>query len=220
MLIPPIINFPFKFNNESLIWITENKELLYEMFDRDFPESGGFWFNNPDTPESFNFQSTPPAKQITNFLKKLGLTKTYIHFAIFKIVPERIGTNIETLHIDAPQFNVMPGRFNVLIDGDNDSKMHWWNHGTSSNTVSLEIIPVGKRWKVPGKNSREQIKVVGEPDYSSESLSVIQETGSFVRTEIIHALERTGRRRFIISARIFHPWEEIHEKATLGLTNE
>jgi hypothetical protein len=220
MLISPIINFPFKFDNESLTWIAENKELIYEMFDRDFLESGGFWFNNPDTPESVNFQSTPPAKQITNFLKKLGLTKTYIHFAIYKTVPKRIGTNIETLHLDAPQFNVLPGRFNVLVDGDNDSKMHWWNHGTSSDKVSLEIIPVGKRWMVPGKNSKEQIEVVGKPDYSSESLSVVQETGSFVRTDIIHALERTGGRRFIISARIFHPWEEIYEKVNKTLPND
>lgn len=220
MYLPPIINFPFRFDNESLLWISENKESLYEKFDRDFPEAGGFGFNTPSAAESKDFQSTPPVKKINNFLKNLGLSESYVHLAIYKPRTERTTSRIENLHIDYPQYISLPARFNVLVDGDDESRMHWWNHGQSSDKVKFETIPTGKRWRVPGKNSKQQIELIGPPDYSSDSLSMIQETGSFVKTDIVHAIERTGTRRFIISARIFHPWEEICEKVNKALANE
>lgn len=220
MLTLPIINFPFKFNNESTIWITENKESMYNIFDAEFPENGGFWFNNPEHPKSKEFQSTPPARQITDFLKNLGLSEPYVHIAIYKPESERISSQIESLHIDAPQYRLLPARFNVLVEGDSLTKMHWWNHGPSSDKVKYETVPGGKRWKVPGKTSKEQIEHIGPPAYSSDLLSAIQETGSFVKTNIVHAVERSGSRRFIISARLFHPWDEICRKVNTVSTNE
>lgn len=204
----PHINIPFKLSDESIKWFNEHKEQIYTEFDAQYPESGGFWFNNPYHLNAKKFQLTTPAIEVKHFLATLGLTKTYMHYMIYK--PNNSPTQMQPLHIDAPQFVVLPARFNILIEGNDNSSMHWWNHGVDSDKVKLEDIPVGKRWKVPGSTSKEQIDLIGPPDFSSGELSVVQKSADFVKTDIIHCVGKDGSRRFILSARIHHPWEEIY----------
>jgi hypothetical protein len=206
------INIPFKLSDESINWFKEHTEKIYTEFDRVYPETGGFWFNNPHEPGAILFQSTPPALEVKRFLAGLGLSNTYIHYLIYK--PNNREKQMLQLHIDAPQFIVLPARFNILIEGNDNSSIHWWNHGVDSDKVKLENISVGKgkRWQVLGATSAEQLNLIGAPDVTSHTLSSVQKTADFVRTNIIHAIEKDGSRRFILSARIHHPWEEILEK--------
>ena len=206
----PHINIPFKLSKESTKWFDGNKEKIYTEFDAKYPELGGFWFNNPSEWPAILFQSTPPALEVKKFLADLGLTNTYIHYMIYK--PRNCAKQMLQLHIDAPQFIVLPARFNILIEGNDNSSMHWWNHSTDSDKVKLENIPTGRRWKVPGQTTAEQIELIGPPIITSNTLSSVQETADFVRTDIMHSMEKDGSRRFILSARKQHPWEEVYNK--------
>ena len=208
----PNISIPFKLSDKSINWLEERRENIYNEFDAVYPESAGFWFNKPHELGAILFQLTPPAIEVKNFLAKLGLTNTYVHYMIYK--PNSREKFMHTLHIDAPQFVVLPARFNILIEGNDNSIMHWWNYGVDSDKVTLENIPVGKRWQVLGNTLEEQFKLIGAPDVSSSALSSVQKTADFVRTDIIHSIEKDGSRRFILSARIHHSWEEVYKKVS------
>jgi hypothetical protein len=107
----------------------------------------------------------------------------------------------------------LPGRFNVLVYGNENSKMHWWNRDITHPAIQPINIPnFGKRWQVIGNSKKEQLDLLGDPDHSAHTLSKVDQTGDFVRTEIVHSIERNGERRLIVSTQIHHPWEEILEK--------
>jgi hypothetical protein len=210
-MITPHASVNFKFNQEATAWLKTNVPSILKVFDEQFPENGGPWFNDPAAEDSILFQSSPPALQITEFLNGLGLTK--IHVQMFMYKPRVRGMIIENPHIDTPGLWPLPGRFNVLFDGNENSKMHWWNRSVTDSAIGVSEIPgFGRRWQVLGDSREEQFDRLGPPDYSADGLSKIDQTGDFVRTEIVHSIERTGDRRVVISTRIRHPWEEILEK--------
>jgi hypothetical protein len=193
------------------MWFRTYGRQIVELFDKTFPEDGGPIFNNPNNADSINFQSSPPAVQVKGFLKELGLTDTHIQMFVYKIRSKQI--SIENPHIDTPGNIPLPGRFNVIVYGNKNSKMHWWNKDITHPELHHAVIPkFGKRWQVLGDSVREQLDILGKSDYSTDNLSKINQTGDFVRTDIVHAIERDGERRVILSAKINHPWEEIIEK--------
>jgi hypothetical protein len=209
----PHISVNFKFNDESLNWLSSNLAKIASDFDRDFPELGGPIFNSPLEPSTMEFQKSPVAIQVKKFLISMGLHNSYIQMFGYKIFNKPLA--IENVHIDAPGNppTPLPGRFNILVQGDNNCRMHWWNMDVNHPKVSRTEIPgIGPRWQIPGKTRKEQLDLIGPPDCSSGPLSIINETGDFVRTDLAHSLSRDGQRRMIVSARIYHPWEEIVEK--------
>jgi hypothetical protein len=216
-MIPPHASINFKFNNESKIWFSIHGQEIIKHFDETFPEYGGPIFNNPDKIVSINFQSSPPALQVKKFLEELGLTNTYVQIFVYKIRSKLI--SIENPHIDTPGGKMLPGRFNVLVYGNEHSKMHWWNKDITDSVVQhIDIPNFGKRWQITGNSTKEQLNLLGESDYSVNTLSRIDQTGDFVRTDIVHSIERDRERRLIVSVRIYHPWEEIYEKVNKTLT--
>jgi hypothetical protein len=206
----PHISANFKFDDISLSWINHNISTIISDFDRDFPEQGGPIYNKEDN-GSMKFQLAPPAIQLRKFLYSMGLKKVHIQMFFYKISDKL--TSIENIHIDAPESSPLPARFNVLVTGNNNCKMHWWDIDINNPKVSVTSVPNwGPRWQIPGNNIQEQLEIIGEPNYSASELSAIQQTGDFVRTDIAHCIERDGERRVLISAQIRHPWEEITEK--------
>ena len=218
-MIRPHSSINFKFNEESKIWLSTHIQEIFKDFDETFPETGGPIFNKPDKTTSVNFQSSPPALQVKKFLKELGLTNTYVQMFVYKIISESLRK--ENPHIDTPRLTPLPGRFNVLVYGNERSKMHWWNKDIHDSAIQHVDIPnFGKRWQIIGNSTKERLNLLGQSDYSADTLSKIDQTGDFVRTDIVHSIERDGDRRLIVSVRIHHPWEEIYEKVNQALTNE
>jgi hypothetical protein len=205
----PHISVNFKFDDVSLNWINHNIASIVSNFDENFPESGGPIYNK-DSKGSMEFQLTPPAIQVRKFLFSLGLIKVHVQMFCYKNSDRR--NLIENVHIDTPESIPLPARFNVLIEGNNNSKMHWWDVDINNpKVIPVEIPNWGKRWQIPGQG-RLQLDLLGKINYSASDLSMIQQTGDFVRTDIAHAIERDGQRRVLISTQIHHPWEEITEK--------
>jgi hypothetical protein len=207
------ISVSFKFDDESLNWLSKNLATIASDFDRNYTELGGPIFNSPLEPSTIEFQKSPVAIQVKKFLISMGLHNSYIQMFGYKIFSKPLA--IENVHIDAPGNppTPLPGRFNILVQGDNNCRMHWWNIGIDHPKVVCTDVPGhGPRWEILGKNKQEKLDLIGAPDYTSGPLSIIQETGDFVRTDIAHSLSRDGQRRMIVSARIYHPWEEIVEK--------
>ena len=209
-MITPHISVNFKFDDNSVAWLNENLTKIITDFDRDFPEEGGPIYNK-EVAGSMKFQLTPPAIQVRKFLLSLGLKKVHIQMFCYKVSNK--ATVIENVHIDNPESIPLPSRFNIMVSGNNNSKMHWWDIDVNDPRVVATDIPNwGKRWQIPGGNAQEQLTVIGNPDYSASELSSVQQTGDFVRTDIAHCIERDGARRILVSAQIHHPWEEITEK--------
>ncbi len=210
-MIIPHTSVKFKFNQESKLWFDIHCDSIIKNFDATFPESGGLLFNNPMHDGAVAFQLSPPAVQVKQFLNDLGLTNTYVHMFVYKVQSKTI--SVENPHIDAPCMKPLPGRFNVLVYGNENSKMHWWNRDINHPVIQLTDVPnLGKRWQVIGNTATEQFGLIGPPDYSADKLSKFDQTGDFVRTDIVHSIERDGERRLVLSGRIHHPWEEILEK--------
>jgi hypothetical protein len=205
----PHISVNFKFNNKSLKWLSENLPTISSDFDREFPESGGPIYNKGSN-GSIKFQLSPPAIQIRKFLYGIGLSNVHVQMFGYKINNKTC--KMENIHLDTPGLIPLPGRLNILVEGNVNSRMHWWDIDLTHKFVYKSDTPSGVRWQIPGNSARTQINLIGNPDYSSGPLSIIQETGDFVRTEIAHCIERDGQRRMIVSAQIHHPWKEITEK--------
>jgi hypothetical protein len=217
-MIQPHVNVDFKFNEESMAWLDTHCPAIIDNFDRTYPEAGGPIFKDPIHSDTVAFQTSPPAVQLTNFLSRLGLPDTYIQMFVYKIESKTI--SIENPHIDSPGFNrantpwdkPLPGRFNVLVYGNENSKMHWWNIGMDHDMIEYIETDTIKRWQVIGNTAKEKFDLIGPADYSTDKLSKKGQSGDFVRSEVAHCIERDGERRLIVSARIHHPWEEILEK--------
>jgi hypothetical protein len=210
-MIPPHTSVKFKFNEDSKLWFDIHCASIIKNFDEKFPESGGPIFNSPGHDDAVAFQLSPPAVQVKKFLNDLGLTNTYVHMFVYKVQSKTI--SIENPHIDTPGMQPLPGRFNVLVYGNENSKMHWWDRDVHHPAIQFVDVPnFGKRWQVIGDTMKEKFDLIGPPDYSADNLSKFDQTGDFVRTDIVHSIERDGERRLIVSARIHHPWEEILEK--------
>jgi hypothetical protein len=208
-MISPHISVSFKFNNESLTWLSENIAIIMSDFDKNFPESGGPIYNK-ETTGSKGFQLTPPAIQVRKFLYNIGLSNTHIQMFGYKVLSKSL--TMENVHIDTPGYKPLPGRFNILVEGNSNSRMHWWDIDVNHPKVICADVPGGKRWQIRGATKQKQLSLIENPDYSSGTLSIIQETGDFVKTDVAHCIERDGQRRIIISAQIHHSWEEITEK--------
>jgi len=206
----PHISVNFKFNDESLQWLQENLAEIISDFERDFPEEGGPIHRHSQSNSSMKFQLSPLAIQIRKFLRKLNFTNVHVQLFGYKSNDKKI-CKIENIHIDNPGLIPLPARFNVLIEGNDNSRMHWWDIDMNHKFIHKTNTPIGTRWQIPGSPAL-QVKLLGPPDYSSGPLSVIQQTGDFVKTDVAHCIERDGEKRFIISTQIHHPWKEITEK--------
>jgi hypothetical protein len=106
----------------------------------------------------------------------------------------------------------IPIRFNILMSGDEDTVMVWWDVDRHDLRITNEKFtnPNGQavgRLQVVGATPAERWQALGEPCVSSNSLSRKQEYASFVRTDILHALNWTGNNpRLILSVRSSKPW--------------
>lgn len=211
-MIPlPVISILFKFDDESLNWLDTNLQKFVDHFYVVFPETGGIYLKRHHAFHK-EFQKTPVSIQIANLLNSIGLTNFYTNLIIHKQIPRK-NPIIENPHIDTPYANPLPCRLNILVRGDNESNMYWWNKTIHDADIENQSTPIGPRYQI---KNREILK---NPYYIEKNLSVINKSADFVRTDILHSIYRTGNERVLVSTEISHPWEEVYQKVKLYKEN-
>lgn len=199
----PIISIPFKFSPQANDWFETNLQQFVDEFNEVFPENGGIFLRRHHKFSKL-FQITPPCVQVYELLKTIGLTNFYCNLIVYKKLDN---SHKVKPHIDVPDtINPLPCRFNVLIRGDSNSSMIWWNKSINdTNDIAKEQTLIGYRYQVKNK------EILEYPYYVEKNLSEINKTADFVRTEILHSIHKSGQERVLLSAEISEPWEKIYE---------
>jgi hypothetical protein len=162
------------------------------------------------------FISSTAWTELTEFLQTYAITDPYPQLFIYKQLPQARTTILGNPHIDTTggdgtEINI-PVRFNILMNGDENTEMVWWNVDRTDPRITNEKFtsPRGQavgRLQVVGATTTERWQALGKPTVKSNALSRKQEYASFVRTDILHALNWTGANpRLILSVRSSQPW--------------
>jgi hypothetical protein len=205
---------PFKFSDQSWTWLQNFFDPIVEDYQLNAPAPSALVkFKDQDYEQ---FISSTAWTELTEFLQTYAITDPYPQLFIYKRLPHARSTVLGNPHIDTTggdgtKHNI-PVRFNILIDGDEDTEMVWWNvDRTDPRITNVKFTnPSGQeigRLQVVGATPAERWQALGEPEVKSTALSRKQEYASFVRTDILHALNWTGANpRLILSVRSSQPW--------------
>jgi hypothetical protein len=204
----------FKFSDQSWSWLQEFFEPIVSDYQLNAPAASALVkFKDHEYQQ---FMSSSAWSELEQFLQEYNITDGYPQLFIYKTLPnprENILGNphIDTVGGDGTATNI-PIRFNILMSGDEDTEMVWWDIDRNSNLIVNEkfLNPQGQlvgRLQVKGSTPAERWKLLGEPSHRNNELAKKQEYASFVRTDILHALNWTGASpRLILSVRTTQPW--------------
>jgi hypothetical protein len=210
----PYLTVPFKFSDSSWNWL----QLFTEPITADYQKNAAaisalvrFSDSQLET-----FLTSEPWAELTQLMATYNLSDPYPQLFIYKQLPHQrkiiLGNpHIDTTGGDGTETDV-PVRFNILLNGDENTEMFWWNIDRNSSLITNEKFtnPLGQalgRLQVKGDTLEEKWKNIGEPMACSNSLAKKQQYASFVRTDILHALNWTGQNpRLILSVRSSSPW--------------
>ncbi len=207
----------FKFSDQSWTWLQKFFDPIVSDYQLNAPAQNALVkFKDQDYKE---FIQSSAWIELVKFLKQYGITDGYPQLFIYKRLSnpkENILGNphIDTQGGDGTEVNV-PIRFNILINGDENTEMVWWDIDRTSQLVVNEkfLNPLGQhmgRLQVKGSTPAERWKLLGEPTCRNNTLAKKQEYASFVRTDILHALNWTGNNpRLILSVRTTQPWDQL-----------
>jgi hypothetical protein len=157
--------------------------------------------------------------EINEFVKGYGIHDAFPQLFIYKSLRQPRSVALGNPHLDTYGAGGVekeaPIRFNILLDGDDDTEMVWWDIDWKNPKVEVIIFKnaslgdVG-RIQAVGDKLEDQWKNLGEPAVRANNLTKIQEHASFVRTDRLHALNWTGNKpRLILSIRSCQPWDSI-----------
>ena len=213
----PYLTVPFKFSDQSWTWLQNFFGPIVSDYQQNAPAvSALVKFKDQEYAE---FVASAAWTELDQFLRLYGIDDGYPQLFIYKQLdksrPSILGNpHIDTTGGDGTEFTV-PIRFNVLISGDEDTEMVWWNIDRNNDVVVNEkfLNPLGQhmgRLQVKGSNPAERWSNLGAPVYTNSSLTKRQEYASFVRTDVLHALNWTGNNpRLILSVRTLKPWNHL-----------
>ena len=205
---------PFKFSDQSWAWLQQFFEPIVANYQLNAPAPSALVkFQDSDYEQ---FIQSSAWDEIVKFLQTYAITDPYPQLFIYKQLPQARSTVLGNPHIDTTggdgtETNI-PIRFNILMNGDEDTEMVWWNIDRTDLRITNEKFtnPSGQivgRLQVDGSTPTERWQALGEPTVRSTTLSRKQEYASFVRTDILHALNWTGANpRLILSVRSTQPW--------------
>lgn len=220
----PYYTVPFKFSQEALDYIKEHTAPMVEDFQKNSkPYAGLVTLEQEDV---IKWENSIVWKELLEFVAKYNLPTPDLQFFIYKkmvhpLPDPRGNPHIDTTvpegsdkGIDGAKRDV-PARFNILVDGDDDQEMVWWEIDRT-NPVIKEVMfmrPNGReaaRLQVNGNTSAERWDNLKEPKWKYNRLTKINEYASFVKTDILHAINWDGRvPRLILSLRFLERYEEI-----------
>jgi len=204
----------FKFSDPAWAWLQSFSEPIIADYQLHAPAASALVkFNDLDYQQ---FMQSSAWNEIVVFLQTYSIQDLYPQLFIYKQLPrvrESILGNphLDTTGGDGTEIDI-PIRFNILMSGDDDTEMVWWNIDRNDHRITNEKFtnPAGHsvgRLQVVGVTPTERWQTLGEPLVRSRTLSKKQEHASFVRTDILHALNWSGANpRLILSVRSTQPW--------------
>jgi len=214
----PYLTVPFKLSVASWDWLQDFLEPIAIDFQINAPNMSALVQLKDDT-----LQQSEAWSEIVQFLKNYGDFELLPQLFIYKTLSHArtiiLGNpHIDTAGKDGTEYTI-PFRFNILTKGDENTEMVWWQHNRDSSVVTHATFMrpdktmVG-RLQAKGGRLADQWNNVGEPFARSVALAKKQEYASFVRTDILHALNWTGAEpRIILSVRCTNmSWESFIEK--------
>lgn len=204
----------FKFSDQSWAWLQAFFGPIVADYQQNAPAPSALVkFKDQDYEQ---FIKSSAWVELTEFLQTYAIVDPYPQLFIYKKLqrPREIvlgNPHIDTTSGDGTELDV-PIRFNILMAGDENTEMVWWPVDRSSSLITNEKFtnPIGQvigRLQVIGTRPTERWQALGEPAVKSNSLSKKQEYASFVRTDVLHALNWSGDNpRLILSVRSTQPW--------------
>lgn len=216
----PYLTVPFSLSNESFNWLNNYLDPMVVEYQKSAPLISSL-VNFSDSELADIFASTA-WKEIEAFIKECGLSNPKPQIFIYKSLPTLRPVTLGNPHIDTYGYrgvgSIVPVRFNIMLRGEDTTEMVWWNKDrTDPDVLPAEFIrpdkSIGGRMQARGQNLIEQWKIVGEPDFRATHLARVQEYASFVRTDILHALNWTGNQpRLVFSVKFDdHSWEDVEQ---------
>jgi hypothetical protein len=217
----PYLTVPFKFTDSAWIWLQEFLDPIAIDFQLNAPNMSALVQIKEDALTIL--RQSAAWSEIVQFLKNYGDFELLPQLFIYKTLPRArviiLGNpHIDTSGKDGTEYTI-PFRFNILTKGDENTEMVWWPHDRDSSVVTHATFvrpdrtTVG-RLQAKGANLTEQWNNVGAPFARCAVLAKKQEYASFVRTDILHALNWTGSEsRIILSVRCTNmSWDSFIEK--------
>lgn len=223
----PYLTIPFSLSEKTLSWLKEHTDPIVEDYQKNAPlDSGLVELDKIGGDELFRkFHESDAFKEILELLEPVGLNEQpIIQLFIYKWREKPIpGPAMGNPHLDT--YNgvdgIVPIRFNILLNGQENQEMVWWDIHDMYNDPRLHIIKFprpaepGKfsvRCQVKGESKEERWATAGRPTWSNNRLTKINTFASFVKTDQIHAINWTGKEpRLIMSLRYLSSWDKIEE---------
>jgi hypothetical protein len=220
----PYYTVPFTFSQECLSWIKKQTAPIVDHFQKNsVPHSGLVPMEPEDWP---TWQNSIAWKEVVEFVNKYNLPHPDLQFFIYKKLDSplpdsrgnpHIDTTVppgSTLGVDGAKRDV-PVRFNILLDGNEDQEMVWWDIDRNHPLVETVMFmrPNGKeaaRLQVKGGSPAGRWDNIGTPEWRYSKLTKLNEYASFVRTDKLHAINWDGRNpRLILTLRFLISWDEL-----------
>ena len=221
----PYYTIPFKLSQESLDWIKTITDPLVQEFQEKGVGQSGLLYDPLTSQQKLEWLSSNAWQEINKHFERLGLVPdtSCIQFFVYKSMEARKDIRGNP-HIDtyAGIGEIVPARFNILLNGDDDQEMVWWDTIVPwQNEPNIHIVEFehpeypdkkSPRAQARGDNSEERWATVGEPVYRCNELTKFNQYASFVRTDKLHALNWTAKNpRLILSIRFLQEWSIIRE---------
>lgn len=219
----PYYTIPFSLSQDTLDYIKTITDPIVEEFQRTAPLDAGLLHNVLSPEETTKWFASPYWLEIKKHFEPLGLVpdERMVQLFVYKTrspKPDPRGNP----HIDTYDgvLGIVPARFNILLNGDDDQEMVWWDSAVPWQTdsrIHVDEFPqpknplkTFKRAQVKGKGVPERWSLIGEPAYKTKNLTKLNEYASFVRTDKLHAINWNGAHpRLILSIRFLCDWEVI-----------
>lgn len=205
---------PFKFSDQSWSWLQAFFDPIVADYQQNAPAPSALVkFKDQDYQQ---FIQSSAWTELTEFLQTYSIVDPYPQLFIYKKLDQPLVRTLGNPHIDTTGGDgtetTIPTRFNILMSGDEDTEMVWWNVDRDHPIIVNEKFtnPAGQqvgRLQVIGDTPATRWRILGLPSFRSNALVKKQEYASFVRTDILHALNWSGANpRLILSVRSTQPW--------------
>ena len=217
----PYHTIPFSLSEEGLQWLKEKTAPIVDNYQRNAPlHAALIEFPRADMQEWYD---SDVWQEILAQLAPFGLqSEPIIQFFIYKRLEKPKGDPRGNPHIDTVRGieGFVPIRFNILLNGEENQEMVWWDIKNFKTDNRLHVVefprpnaPEGtmsKRIQVRGEKMEDRWETAGAPEYSCSTLTKFNQQASFVRTDILHAINWDGKNpRLIMSVRFQEPWHMI-----------
>jgi hypothetical protein len=219
----PYYTIPFTLSAESIAKIKTITDPIVDEFQRTAPLDAGLLHDALGREATAEWFASDHWAEIKRHFEPLGLVpdESCVQIFVYKtrdIKPDARGNP----HVDTYDGvdKIVPIRFNILLSGDEDQEMVWWDTAVpwrDDPRIHVDEFPqpknpakTFKRAQVNGKTVPDRWKLMGEPAFKYSQLTRYNEFASFVRTDKLHAINWNGAKpRLILSIRFFEPWSAV-----------